>query len=123
MSSADEIVMYIVVRSDLHMSPGKMAAQVGHAVQLAIRHAEALRADFTDYLTPWEAGSYAKIVLACSGEWELYTVANSPFWRAVVDEGRTEIAARTVTCAALVPMPKEAARAMSPMLAKLRLFR
>ena len=33
---SEEIVMYIIVRNDLGMSPGKVAAQVGHGVELAI---------------------------------------------------------------------------------------
>lgn len=39
---SDEIVMYILVRGDLGMSKGKIAAQAGHAVQRAIRAVENL---------------------------------------------------------------------------------
>jgi peptidyl-tRNA hydrolase len=94
-----EPVMYIVIRSDLGMSPGKAAAQVGHAVQLAIRHAEKLtETTIPEWLATWEAGSYTKIVLSAKDEDELKAVASSPFWRAVVDEGRTELAGKNVTC-------------------------
>jgi peptidyl-tRNA hydrolase, PTH2 family len=120
----DEIVMYLIARQDLGMSPGKLAAQVGHGVQLAMRAAERCSPEMAAQLRRWEASSYAKIVLGVPDLPALDVVAGE-VWKAgfefvrVVDEGRTEIA-RATTCIALVPMPKSRA---APVVGKLRLYK
>lgn len=127
-SQTDELVMYLVVRSDLSMSPGKVAAQVGHGVQLAIRRSEVRNVVDDSYtLRDWEAGDYAKVVLAgdkrdfeklCKLASEDATLANSMV--RVVDNGRTEIPAGSFTCLAFVPMRKSEAKKW---VGRLRLYR
>lgn len=110
----DEVVMYLVIRSDMKMSKGKVAAQAGHAVQLAMRAAEA-RGPTTPWttlwLTRWEAGSYPKIVLRAESETQLEAVSQrlceaNVAHAVVIDEGRTEIQAGTKTAVGVQPMPK-----------------
>lgn len=120
--SESEPVMYIVARTDLGLSPGKLAAQVGHAVGLAMRRAEQMS---VRWLSAWEAGSYAKVVLGVISHQELSELAarlhmaNIGF-RIVEDEGRTETEPGTRTCLGIVPMPKEM---LKPYVGQLKLYR
>ncbi len=113
----DEIVQYIILRGDLGLPKGKIAAQAGHAVQLAIRAVErsgderALR-----YLGTWEAGSYTKIALKVAGPEDLDALccrlaAAGVLHARVVDEGRTVIEPGTVTAVGLQPLPRSEAAA------------
>lgn len=114
----DEIVMYLVARTDLHMSPGKLAAQVGHGVQLAMRQAEhADLGGFAGWLDQWENGDYPKVVLGgdkrdfeklCAKAAEDADLFFSMV--KVIDNGRTEIPAGSMTVLAFVPMPKSRAK-------------
>lgn len=108
--SEAEPVMYLVFRTDLGMSRGKVAAQAGHAVQLQIRHVEEDGDRIAD-LAAWERGSYAKVALAVDGaeamgrllhDLEMAGVLHAE----VIDEGRTEVPAKTITCVAAGPVPK-----------------
>lgn len=109
----EEIVMYLIARTDLGMSSGKLAAQVGHGVQLAMRKAEQNNPfdDDASALQRWEANDYPKIVLGgdkrdfermlkLAGESQ---AVGSRLVR-VVDNGRTEIPEGSITVLAFVPM-------------------
>jgi len=103
----DELVMYLIIRDDLGMSPGKIAAQAGHAVQLAMRAAEKsddARHMLVDCQLPEDRD--AKLLLKLIDE--LYR-AQVLFVR-VVDEGRTQIPAGSVTAVAVQPLPKSQMR-------------
>jgi peptidyl-tRNA hydrolase, PTH2 family len=121
-----EIVMYIIARQDLGMSAGKLAAQVGHGVQLAMRHAETNCGGVVlANLVEWERGSYAKIVLGARDQGAMDCLAvdlnmAELNWIWVFDEGRTELRGINSTCIALVPMPKSKA---APVVGKLRLYK
>jgi peptidyl-tRNA hydrolase, PTH2 family len=111
----DDLVMYLVARSDLGMSPGKLAAQVGHGVQLAMRLAErmyALAGVQDNQLTQWERNSYPKVVLGATGKELMALCEKVPhgLLAKVIDEGRTEIPRGTYTCVAFVPMLKSDAQ-------------
>jgi len=116
----DEVVMYLVARKDLKMSPGKLAAQCGHAVQyiLQIINLPENRSWYTD----WRFGDHTKIVLAVNSSEELEALAAKLDVRArvVVDRGRTEIPANTKTVLAMAPMPKSVAK---PFIGHLPLYR
>ena len=53
----DKIVQYIIVRRDLNMSPGKMAAQVAHA-SLGVIFGKSL-----PYVGDWAYGQATKVIL------------------------------------------------------------
>ena len=100
MSNPEEIVMYIVVRNDLNMSPGKVAAQVGHGVELALGMGRRHYPQWTPVDSPC-----AKIVLQAN-ETEIKDLIYefSPNIIAkVIDEGRTEVPPNTMTVIAFVP--------------------
>ena len=96
----------IVVRSDLGMGKGKIAAQAAHASLAAVRKAKAGDVD------EWEASGCAKIVLKVQGERELlavFTAAKDGKLPAALikDAGHTQIAAGTATAVAVGPADKE----------------
>ncbi|KAH9176962.1 peptidyl-tRNA hydrolase II domain-containing protein [Lactarius sanguifluus] len=88
--------LVLVVRTDLKMSPGKIAAQCGHAT-LALRH--------------WEVTG-AKIALKASSEeeiLELEAIAKSLNLcaRSIQDAGRTQVEAGSRTVLGIGPAPVE----------------
>ncbi len=122
MSESDEVVMYIVARTDVQMSPGKLAAQVGHGVHLALNLARTIHGMGSGFLIPWENNSYPKIILGGDSKDFARLCERVPggLLAKVVDEGRTEIQRGTMTCLALVPLPKTGAKQW---VGRLRLFK
>jgi len=110
-----EVVMYIVVNSEIKVSPGKLAAQVAHS---AVKASEEGRE--TECWEKWYCGSYTKIILKAS-EFEMKQLMEKYFERVVFtrDEGRTEIQKGTLTTLAFIPLRKSEA---PPELAKLKLL-
>lgn len=112
-----ELVFYILVRTDLEITPGKLAAQAGHAVHLTLKAVrEHPPAPSTDdpvwaWWERWEQNSYPKITLAVKNEAALrkyVELARGMGVEAalVVGEGRTQISGGTVTCAGIGPVPR-----------------
>ena len=98
----------IVVRTDLDMGKGKIAAQVGHACVLG---AEYVRKSKPEWFSEWWKGQ-EKIVLKVSNLKELEQVKLGAIeigvpWSEVTDAGHTQIAPGTVTCISLGPAPEE----------------
>jgi peptidyl-tRNA hydrolase len=121
----DEVVQYLIIRADLKLLAGKLAAQAGHAVPLAMRAVERSGDERTRrHLERWESGSYTKIALATEGAEALATLCDDlsrhqVIHARVVDEGRTVIEPDTVTAVGLQPLPKTEAR---PFVGKLKLL-
>jgi PTH2 family peptidyl-tRNA hydrolase len=97
----------IVVRADLGMSGGKVAAQAAHAAvaaALATRRTRAFRA--------WQRAGQPKVVLRAASGSELDAVvagaraAKLPV-QVICDAGRTQVPAGTPTCCAIGPGPDE----------------
>jgi len=99
-----ELKQVIVVRSDLKMGKGKVAAQVAHAAVSA--------ADKSNYKTEWVARGQRKTVLKVSGEKELLAVfaaardAGLPA-ALIEDAGHTQLQPGTKTCVAVGPAPED----------------
>ena len=98
----------IVVRTDLDMGKGKIAAQVGHACVLG---AEYVRKSKPEWFSEWWKGQ-EKIVLKVSNLKELEQVKQGAIeigvpWSEVTDAGHTQIPPGTVTCISLGPAPEE----------------
>lgn len=98
----------IVVRADLGMGKGKIAAQVGHACVLG---AEAVRKSHPDWFEKWWGGQ-EKIVLKVNSEKELQEVKKAAIelglpWAEVTDAGHTQIAPGTFTCISIGPAPED----------------
>jgi PTH2 family peptidyl-tRNA hydrolase len=94
----------IVVRKDLKMSPGKMAAQVAHASVEASERSK--------WKKDWMRDSQKKTVLKCETEEELHTLYDQAKRSGlpvsmIADAGRTELPSGTVTCVGIGPAPEE----------------
>lgn len=103
------IKQVIVVRKDLGMGTGKIAAQVGHACVLGTEH---VRKSNREWLDEWFLGGQEKVVLKVSNLSELEIIKKQAIslglpWSEVTDAGHTQIEPGTVTCISLGPAPEE----------------
>lgn len=99
-----ELKQVIVVRRDLKLSKGKLAAQVAHASLSA--------AEKSKWKREWMKGLQKKSVLKCKDLSELLTIyedAKKAGLSAEIirDAGRTEIPAGTVTCVGIGPASED----------------
>ena len=112
----DPLVQYFVVRKDLDMSPGKMAAQVAHGAQMtAFKYFEykfmpedigkSVKADM--FLT-WMNESFRKVVLKADLK-QFNKVKEELDCFLVRDAGLTEVESGSETVLALWPMKKSSA--------------
>jgi peptidyl-tRNA hydrolase, PTH2 family len=104
MSSSD-LKMYLLVRTDLGMKPGKVAAQAAHAAVGAYKTALVHKASA---LKTWEQQGAAKIALRVASESALWAIHDAVSSRTttyyVVDQGRTKVAPDSVTVLAVGPV-------------------
>ena len=97
----------IVVRTDLGMGKGKVAAQVAHA---SLSAAEAAQQRKEKWYEAWKDGGLAKVVLKVGSEpdlRELFLRAKSAGLPAslIEDRGLTQVEPGSVTCAGIGPAP------------------
>ena len=108
-SDSDMMKMVLVVRTDLKMTKGKIAAQCGHAAVSAYKKAK--RKD-PRVLKSWESEGQRKIAVKVKDENELVTImamAQSVglITTLIQDAGRTQIEAGSKTVVAVGPGPEE----------------
>lgn len=107
--------MVLVVRNDLNMRKGKMAAQAAHAAQEALldRSSAVPKLKTDPLILEWLASDYAKITVRADSEAELLEIhrravelgINSSL---ITDLGHTEFhGVPTLTVAALGPAPAQ----------------
>jgi len=97
----------IVMRNDLKMSRGKIAAQAGHA---AVSAAEEARKKCSDWWKAWIAEGQCKIAVRAESEEELLELERKAEksklpTALIVDRGLTELPPDTVTCLGIGPAP------------------
>ena len=96
----------IVMRTDLKLSPGKLAVQVAHAAVSAADWADKKERD------RWKADGQKKVVLKAANLQELYELKEKARREGlptalITDAGRTEIAPGTVTVLGIGPADEE----------------
>ena len=108
-SSSFSYKMVIVVRTDVKMSKGKIAAQVGHA---AVSASEYARKNRPEWWNPWIMEGQCKIAVKVKSEQELLELErkarNAGLPAAlIVDRGLTELPPETTTCLGIGPAPAD----------------
>lgn len=103
------IKQVIVVRRDLGMGTGKIAAQVGHACVLGAEH---VRRSHREWYDAWTEFGQEKVVLKVSSLSELEDVKKHAIslglpWSEVTDAGHTQIEPGTITCISIGPAPED----------------
>ena len=99
--------MVIVIRTDIKMSKGKVAAQAGHA---AVSASEYARKNRPEWWNPWITEGQCKIAVKAKSEDEILDIerkarnAGLPV-ALIVDRGLTEIPPNTTTCLGIGPAP------------------
>ena len=113
----DELVQYIIVNKDLNMSPGKIAAQVGHVCTICTYHYMTNGKDTTwgsiknvdrEKFEKWYKGEQKKIVLA-GHQKDLEKLVAEGFLY-IKDAGYTEIPADSLTVVSLGIQTREDAK-------------
>jgi PTH2 family peptidyl-tRNA hydrolase len=104
-----EYKLVIVVRWDLKLSAGKLAAQVAHA---AVNCALAAKKRTPEWFDRWYSEGQRKVVVKVPALPDLYTVKSSAealglTTSLVIDAGMTEIPPNTVTCLGVGPGPND----------------
>ncbi len=99
----------IIVRTDIRMGKGKLAAQVAHAAVSSLKEAERSRPEWAQ---AWLSEGQPKIVTKVGGLEELlrrYRAALDAGLPAalIVDRGLTQLEPGTTTCAGIGPAPVE----------------
>ncbi|KZV77602.1 PTH2-domain-containing protein [Peniophora sp. CONT] len=117
----EESKLALVVRSDLSMGKGKIAAQCSHATLACYK---ALASSNVRLLKHWERSGQPKVVLKCASEEEMDELQAQAQQlnlcaRAIRDAGRTQIAAGSKTVLGIGPGP---ARLVNQVVGKLKLL-
>jgi len=101
-----EFKQVIIIRKDLKLPKGKLAAQVAHASVEAVLKAN------KDIVKRWRLEGMKKVVLKVDNKEDLFkyiqeakdsNIVNS----VITDAGKTVVAPGTVTCGAIGPAPEE----------------
>ena len=102
-----EYKMVIVTRSDLKLSPGKLAAQVAHA---AVACALGTKKNNSKWFHKWQTEGAKKAVLKVDGEKDFFPLKEKAeslkiSAHIISDAGHTEIPAGTKTVLGIGPAP------------------
>ena len=102
MADNEELKQVILVRVDLKMPKGKLAAQVAHASVDAVQKTD------RRFLDLWKSGGAKKVVLKVADEKELLSYENQARdaglkTALIADAGRTVLEPGTLTCLGIGP--------------------
>eukprot|EP00835_Amoeboradix_gromovi_P005538 NODE_529_length_7157_cov_0.524795.p5 type:complete len:158 gc:universal NODE_529_length_7157_cov_0.524795:2079-1606(-) len=102
-----EMKMVLIVRTDLKMTKGKMAAQCCHACLEAFQ--ESVK-KYPQFVNAWKRDGQAKIALKCDSQQELINLYHNAKMAGlsasiIRDAGRTQIPSGSITVLAIGPAP------------------
>ncbi|PIA13551.1 peptidyl-tRNA hydrolase [Coemansia reversa NRRL 1564] len=104
---SEDMKMVLVIRTDLGMTKGKIAAQCSHATLACYK--QGIKKDPTT-IKAWEWTGQTKVTLKCSSEEELLELQNTArsnglISQSICDAGRTQIVAGSRTVLGIGPGP------------------
>jgi PTH2 family peptidyl-tRNA hydrolase len=104
----EDCKMVLLVRTDLQMGKGKVAAQCAHAALSCYEVAKTKSQETRDWLDHWESEGVAKITLKCPDEDEMIRLQKEArkvglVAKSIHDAGRTQIAAGSRTVLGIGP--------------------
>jgi PTH2 family peptidyl-tRNA hydrolase len=104
-----EFKLVVVVRADLKLKPGKMAAQVAHA---SVNCAFACKKSDNKWFKKWYDGGQRKVVLKAQDletlrEFQHKARQSMIPHSLITDAGLTEVPPGTVTCLGIGPAPEK----------------
>ncbi|KAJ2848632.1 hypothetical protein IWW36_003182 [Coemansia brasiliensis] len=107
MAMGEDIKLVLVIRTDLGMSKGKVAAQCSHATLACYKEARKRAAEL---VRQWEVMGQTKVTLKCSSEEEMVQMERKArncglIAQSICDAGRTQIAAGSRTVLGIGPGP------------------
>ena len=116
-----EYKQVIVLRTDLKMSKGKVAAQAGHA---AVSSAEEARRHHPEWWRTWIEEGQCKVAVKAGNEDELLKLKEKAEemklpHALIADRGLTELPPNTMTCLGIGPAPS---RQVDKITGNLKLF-
>lgn len=102
----------VVVRTDIRMSSGKLAAQVAHAAVTCVLEMLRSGGRYAEWVRAWEEQGQKKVVLRVQDLESLVRVYEAAVREGlpaciVRDAGLTELEPGTVTCIGVGPAPEE----------------
>jgi len=104
---SDNYVMYIIINDDLKMQKGKIASQVGHAVQQLIENileiystSKKEKLIYTNYKL-WKNG--CKKIILKGNEKDLFELQINPDAVSIYDAGKTQVESNSLTCVGFYP--------------------
>lgn len=107
----NDLVMYIVLNSDLNMTKGKMVSQGSHAACDVVSYLEKLcinetkKTDICTRYKTWTKNGRTKIVLKAT-EREMEELLNLEEVFPIIDAGRTQVSPNSFTALAFCPNKK-----------------
>lgn len=102
----------IVVRTDIKMSVGKLAAQVAHASVTCVISMFKKEGRFKKWVEEWEEEGQKKVVLQAPSLNDLLSIYEKAISKGlpsclIRDAGLTELEPGTITCVGIGPAPEE----------------
>ena len=106
----DDFKMVLIIRTDLNMTKGKVAAQCCHATLANYENALEGNSKQVEWLSIWKENGQAKITLKTDSEEDLVHLRRRALEIGLIanyirDAGRTQIAAGSMTVLAIGPAP------------------
>jgi len=111
----EEFKLVLVVRTDLGMTKGKIAAQCSHATlacyKALLKQEARAKSQSDSFLSRWESTGQAKVTVQARGEEELLILQAQAMSldlcaKVIHDAGRTQIASGSTTVLGVGPGPK-----------------
>ena len=115
----DPIIVYLIVRESLNMGAGKIAAQVGHGIQMLMATYYDAGCKNSEIIQQWIKSAYRKVVLRADDK-QFERIKQELDCFLVIDAGLTQISSGSETVICLWPQRKSC---VSKLISRLQLLK